>query len=340
MIQNVDTFNRAVTVLIRTTGSKNVFLEEALMSLSDQIIQPNEVHLLCHNVKEPELLDLESLVYWARSTLKLNVKLKQIKGGNRGYPLQIGLSESTTDYVCFLDDDDLVLNNWISCFLEQVNEDSIVRTLIANRNVEYFDDKHRHVSSNLIMQYENQFSWLQGFRRNHTPIHGFMLPRKRLSELGINFSESLKVCEDWDLLMRASIYLNVLDTETVTGIYNINSNNQKSGENASTWIATEKHIRSNLSKVLKQAGQSNQLAGHLVCEISRQFAETLNSSENSMLANTKKLAIKKATRSCLHLLSLTYLRNTKVINALIPPGSRPFHYLKLTYSRIDKASQY
>ena len=310
------------------------------MSLSDQKIQPNEVHLLCHNVKEPELLDLESLANWARSTLKLNVKLKQIKGGNRGYPLQIGLSESTTDYVCFLDDDDLVLDNWISCFLEKATEGSIVRTLIANRKVEYLSDKHRHVSSGLIMQYENQFSWLNGFRRNHTPIHGFMLPRKRLSELGINFDKHLKVCEDWDLLMRASIYLSVVDTKTTTGIYNINSNNQTSGENASIWIATEKHIRSNLSNVLRKAGQSNQLADHLVYEMSRQFAETLNSSENSILANTRKLKIKKHTRSCLHLVSLTYLRFTRVINALIPPGSRRFNFLKSKYSQIDKVSQY
>ena len=142
--------------------------------------------------------------------------------GSRARPLNAGLDAAEGDYVCFLDDDDLAEPNWLSVFAGGATEapGQIIRARTARQRwLTEGTAEPRTPDGPVEYVYPATFDQLAHFSYSETPICSLALPRQALNSLGLRFDEDLTVCEDWDLLVRASLLLGVHCLDEVTSLY-------------------------------------------------------------------------------------------------------------------------
>jgi len=75
-----------------------------------------------HSVAEANVLAAMAAVSDILATARIPPSLRTLKveGGGRARPLNAGLEAATGDYVCFLDDDDLVTPDWLAAFARSI----------------------------------------------------------------------------------------------------------------------------------------------------------------------------------------------------------------------------
>ncbi|MFZ1925528.1 MAG: glycosyltransferase, partial [Solirubrobacteraceae bacterium] len=257
-----------LTVVVRTQGKRNSRLRDALTCLAAQTTDNFEVLLMVHSDdEEPALRDVKALVADFDRHFSSRVRIVHVSGGRRARPLNAALARLKADYVAFLDDDDLVMANWVESFVDAAGDGTIVRSSAAVREVSKpEEDSHCHpyvVHSGLQFRYELDFDRLQHVWRNETPICTFAVPRSLIETVDLRFDEDLPVLEDWDFLMRAAAFTSVRDTRNVTSVYQM----WRSGESSSSlhdtslWQATHRVLqdRMSLKPLVLPAGSVDQL---------------------------------------------------------------------------------
>ncbi|MET9627493.1 methyltransferase domain-containing protein [Lentzea sp. NPDC006480] len=206
-----------LSIVIRTQGKRPLALSDVLCCLGAQTDLDFEVVIVVHD--STRLRAVQELVDDFEGNLAQRVRTLSCDGGTRSVPANVGLRAARGDYVVFLDDDDLVLANYVENVHEGAAEapGTIVRWWAAEQKRTWGDDGY--ASGPLTPTYATRFDMLRHLRQNETPFHCFAFPR-RLVELGFAFNETLTVCEDWDFLVRAASLCGVHDTEQMTAIYN------------------------------------------------------------------------------------------------------------------------
>ena len=216
-----------LSVIIRTTGNRNIALQEALLSLAGQKDMDFEVVLVGHRVSEENKPALIRLVDSQPGFLKNRIRLLFLEEGGRAAPLNFGFSQARGIYAAVLDDDDFVFENWVSAFKNtaEAHPGAIVHSKVLMQDWERYTDESgkevlRAVGS-FDPYYGDDYDWLLQMFTNTCPFNGLAFPLFPFKEYGIRFNEEYSTTEDWDFLQRMSAVCGVADTRQTTCVYRI-----------------------------------------------------------------------------------------------------------------------
>lgn len=212
-----------LSIVLRTQLNRLDCLEDALLSLSGQSDQNFELIVVLHSgvgleelvaqiVKQPE---------WFRK----QIKILQTVGGQRGVPLNAGITASNGTHISFFDDDDLLTSTWVEEFhrASDVNPTNILRSQVGtlwNQSVtDALGREHVVQIEEPIAEYTSNFLHIDHLSVSHTPFMSLCFPAELFKEQGLSVDEDLVVCEDWDLLLRATSLAEIVDIPDVTSFY-------------------------------------------------------------------------------------------------------------------------
>jgi SAM-dependent methyltransferase len=265
-----------LTVVMRTQGKRPTHLRDALTCLAAQTVDDFEVLLMLHSGRaEVAVPCVTKLVAEFDPSFSARVRVIHVAGGGRARPLNAALDRVSSDYVAFLDDDDLVTADWVEAFLDAAGDGVIVRSVATVRQVSPPEKTHCApylVHSPLEFRYELEFDRVHHLWGNETPICTFAVPRTLIEAFGLRFDEHLTVLEDWDFLMRCVAFTEVRDTRRVTSIYQMWRGGESSASmhELALWQATQRVLqgRRNTQPVVLPAGSVDRLV-----KMSEQLAE-------------------------------------------------------------------
>lgn len=214
-----------LSVILRTEGRRPDCLMNALTCLAAQSDDDFEVILTVHTPAHGTFAAVEEMVALFEDRFRLRVTVIHVIGGGRSRPLNEGLAHARGHYVAFLDDDDLVLGNWVEVFKREANTSpgSVIRTRVVTRTVRRTTPPEMacaYVAESWVRpEFVAPFDLIEHLHVNRTPICAFAAPVEALRSLGIRFTDDLSVQEDWDFLLQAASVAGVRDAPRVTSIY-------------------------------------------------------------------------------------------------------------------------
>ena len=249
------------TAIVRTQGRRPRALLEAVGSLAAQtwtrFTVIVAVHEAAHVAAQVES-DLDASAEADDAPADCRV-LHVGAGGTRTKPLNAGLDAADGDYVCFLDDDDLAEPNWLAVFASGAADapGQIIRARTARQPwLASGTGEPQTPAGPVEYVYPSTFDQLAHLSYSETPICSLALPRAALDGFGLRFDEELTVCEDWDLLVRASLVLGVHCMPEVTSLYR-----RSDGGNSETEAKQQDWHRNRTRVIEKLAGRPFVLDG-------------------------------------------------------------------------------
>jgi glycosyltransferase involved in cell wall biosynthesis len=252
------------TVIVRTQGTRPGSLAEALASLAAQIHRHFDVLVTVHTDDLEASAQVESIA--RKTVIPKATRFIPVSGGGRSRPLNVGLAEATGDYVCFLDDDDLAMPDWLAAFARTLSDNpgAVVRSVTQSQawTTDGGIDPIRAIGP-IERPFAAVFDLLAHFSHNETPICSIALPLKLLRSAGIAFDDSLPVYEDWDLLMRVAMLAGVVSIPDETSLYRrLDSGNADTAETVAIWEKAHSKVLDRLSArpLVLPAGDARRLA--------------------------------------------------------------------------------
>jgi glycosyltransferase involved in cell wall biosynthesis len=239
-----------LSVLLRTQGNRIEPLKDALLCLAAQTDDDFELLLLVHNAGTKESESVALAVEQQPSLFAERIKIHAVEGGTRGTPLNEGLSQAVGSYIAVYDDDDLVFANWVEEFHRLADEAGgrLLRATTAVQTLAPVIWPQGQVGFNTsswpAAEYPQAFDILEHFRVNQTPFMSVAFPSAVFSKLGLTFDERLAVCEDWDIILRASLFCGVEDVHALTSIYRRWETGSSSylDHSSSVWTSAEARV--------------------------------------------------------------------------------------------------
>lgn len=210
------------SVLVRTQGRRPDTLHDALLSLAAQTLEDYEVLLLCHDVPATAQAVVDGIVASMPPEFVARVRVVPVTGGRRARPLNVGLAEARGRYIVILDDDDVVMANWLEEFarMAKTAPGSMVRAVVARQDF-VVGDGHRSYDAVTApaCPYPESFDMLGHLIDNWSPLCGFAFPRVCFAEFGVTFDDDLTVLEDWDVVVQLAPLCGVVSTTVPTSVY-------------------------------------------------------------------------------------------------------------------------
>jgi SAM-dependent methyltransferase len=213
-----------LSVLTRTQGTRLDTLQETLLCLAGQTCPDFEVLVLAHNVTPLQAESLGYLISSISPAVSGRFRVVPVTGPGRCRPLNVGASLARGRYVAVLDDDDLVMGNWVEEFrnLAEHWPGRVLRTTVAEQDIsrgQWPDRAGYHVESGLRTPFPSTFDLFDHLVENHSPPCGLAIPRSCFRDLGLRFDESLPVLEDWDVLLQSVLLCGIATSPEVTSVY-------------------------------------------------------------------------------------------------------------------------
>lgn len=182
--------------VIVPTYNPGKYIEECLESLNSQTISKEsfEVLLVLNGEKEGQKEHLASLL----ENYKFNYRLLTTHEKGVSKARNIGLDNALGDYICFIDDDDIVSSNYLKYLLAKANQNRIVAS-----NVKTFRKNLTELGDDYITYAFNKWSRMTSFDSLINLWHGrkFMssscckiMSKKTIGN--VRFKETLTVGED------------------------------------------------------------------------------------------------------------------------------------------------
>lgn len=211
-----------LTVVVRTQGRRPRLLAEALGSLAEQTDRDLDVIVVRHRASGPAVAGVDRAI--ADASPEMRITVLDLDTGGRGAPLNLGFENATGRYVVALDDDDLVLPNWVAAFraLHEQAPGRVLRTNALRQDVQAVEIDGEVSARELLTPREawpREFQLLDHLLMNQTPNMTVAFPREVFHDLGERFDEELDTTEDWDFLMRAATLVGVAGSDEFTAIY-------------------------------------------------------------------------------------------------------------------------
>lgn len=230
-----------LSVVMRTQGARLEALRDCLLTLAAQADGRFELVLVVHDAPiEPVSAVVADMPPWLTS----RTRVVTAAAGTRSVPLNVGISMARGTHVAFLDDDDVVTGAWVSTFLAgvAVSPRSLLRAVAGVQRVASAPwaagVEGHEVDPEVTEPYPAVFDLADHLRVNLTPFMALAFPRGFFGLFG-GADESLEVCEDWDLLLRAASVLGVTDLRGMTAVYR----RWSSGGDSYTTHASEAWLR-------------------------------------------------------------------------------------------------
>jgi SAM-dependent methyltransferase len=214
-----------LTVVLRTQGRRPQTLRDALLCLLAQTVADFDVVVVGHHVDPDDRSVLNAALDELPASLRQRTRLVLEDEGGRARPLNVGTAQAGGRYVAFLDDDDLVFAHWVETFVAAgaAAPGQVVRSVCVEQAIDPLDPADQgggaRAAGPLVACYPREFDLIAHMTRNHTPFMSYAFPTSLFRDLGVRFDESLDICEDWDLELRAALTVGVSSRPEVTAIY-------------------------------------------------------------------------------------------------------------------------
>ena len=245
-----------LSVIVRTQGTRPDMLREALESLVRQTDAAWEALVVVHSPTQAEVERIQRVIEQRLPEgLGDRLSIHPAVGGGRARPLNVGIVKSRGDYVAFLDDDDVVLEDWVAVFRKTAEETptTVVRSVTADVPIEPAPGSpgYRILEEPSVPPDRATFSLVEHLRSSRTPICSFAVPRAAIRDHGLQFTEELDILEDFDFLMRTVALIGIVDTGAVTSIYRrwTGPNSTWNSTDPAVWARTRTHIVTRLDEL-------------------------------------------------------------------------------------------
>jgi glycosyltransferase involved in cell wall biosynthesis len=209
------------TVVVRTLGTRPT-LEEALTSLAAQTVDDFEVLVVVNTTDPAAIARVDETLSWFAPDFRGRVERVVCESPSRSAPLNLGLDRARGRYLTFLDDDDVVLAQWMETFTRGLEfPGHIVRSVCYGQDFAHEPDTSSEQFQPVAapVSFPPSFDYIDHLVESGTPFCSVALPVAALRAHRIRFDESLDVSEDYDVLIRASQLCGVLDTGVATSLY-------------------------------------------------------------------------------------------------------------------------
>jgi hypothetical protein len=213
-----------LSVVMRTQGRRDQELREALLSLAAQSSTDFELLLIAHRVTTDQQVQVERLIEDQPPEFRDRIRLLLLDTGRRAAPLNHALRHARGRYLVILDDDDVVLENWVDAFArhEHAQPGRILRVQAAVHDVARAEVRGltgvRGVSSPRT-PFSEKFSLTEHIATNQSPTHTWAFPATLHRDFGMLFDETMTTTEDWEFLIRGAEIVGVHDIPAVLAIY-------------------------------------------------------------------------------------------------------------------------
>ena len=210
-----------LSIVMRTQLQRPEALRDVLACLAGQSDARFELLLVAHDVPVP---GIGEILADQPERLQSRTRILQAEGGTRSRPINVGIAAAEGSLVAFLDDDDLVSTDWVGAFLRAAERfpRRLLRAGTAVQRVRaapWANGVTGHAAaSEQETPYPPVYDLSDHLRVHMTPFMAFAFPRGFFETFG-GADESLAVCEDWDLSLRAARVLGVGDIPAVTSVY-------------------------------------------------------------------------------------------------------------------------
>ncbi len=214
-----------LSVITRTVGTRLDGLKEVFLCLAGQDCMDFEEIVLGHNLAPEAKAGVLKEIEDAPGALQGKICFHEVSGGTRTTPINVGFQLSRGLYTAILDDDDLVLANWVSAFLSlfESHNGKLFHSGILKQAYDRVERTDGSFFSTPAGPYEKEyvcnFDYTNMMRLNRCPPHSIAFPRWIFHNYGLRFDETLTTTEDWDFIMRAASICGVAETGQTAGIY-------------------------------------------------------------------------------------------------------------------------
>ena len=232
-----------LTIVTRTQGKRPEMLRETLLSLVGQEDGDFELILIGHKLDSKQKENVEQIISEQPEMLRRKIRFIELDHGNRTTPLNVGFAHANGRYVAVLDDDDIVMDHWVSSFHQAAEENNgkILHAYVFEQKWETVcttggREALRAVDAPKATHCMN-FDPLRQTRENNCPLIGLAFPVYYFHKMGFIFDETLTTTEDWEYLMRLAPIAGVADIEEATSIYRLwtNAENSATLHNQDEW---------------------------------------------------------------------------------------------------------
>lgn len=279
-----------LTVLLRTQGQRLEPLRDALLSLAAQTDRDFNVVVIGHDVAPSEASLVRTVIEDYAAILPSPAEFVLVEGGTRSRPLNTGFALATGSYICVVDDDDLVFANWVEEFHKTAagSPSQLLRAQTATQQITtevwHSGEQGFRTLSWPLAEYAPNFNQLDHLSANRSPFMSVAFPRELFADFGVQADEQLDVCEDWDLILRGSFLLGVVDVPALTAIYHRWQSGASSytRHSESTWRKSERRVLEKLdaSALILSPGQIDRIRSLLADQGYRSEYERMNASKS------------------------------------------------------------
>ena len=244
-----------LSIVTRTQGKRPEMLRETLLCLAGQEEQDFEIILIGHKLNKEQNMVVSDILNEQPEFLRNKIRFYTLDKGNRTAPLNFGFAHARGSYISILDDDDLVMDDWVSSFKNTArnNSGAILLSAVYSQDWQIVQDKCgitalRACDRPINDMYSSKFDIFQQMRYNNCPSMGFAFPSYLFHEFGLVFDETMETMEDWDYVMQCALIVGVKETHKRTAIYRrwTNAESSKTEHAHEEWIKNHNRILAKL----------------------------------------------------------------------------------------------
>lgn len=256
------------TVVMRTQGRRPEALREALLCLYAQSDRDFEVVLIGHKLNEQQQALVQQVLAEQEPEFRRQIRYFRLDTGTRTTPLNFGYAHARGEYITILDDDDIVLENWIASFRRaaQKKNGAMLHVMAYGQDWQVIDTAYGNQALRAChapdAKYCVPFEMLEQIYMNRCPMSSWAIPGRAFREMGILFDEALTTTEDWDYFMRVAFVCGVSDEENPQVVYRtwLNAESSATVHNQDEWAKNYELIQKKFEKtpIMLDIGTSRQ----------------------------------------------------------------------------------
>lgn len=242
------------TVILRTQGKNNELeLKNALNSLVAQTYENLSVILTIHTDNNKTAKDTLEFIKPFQKMVEISPIIIKEKQGNRSHPLNVALKSLNSDFVSFLDNDDIYYPHMGKILIEEIKNRKVpfaygISVKVLEREQEdSFGNKYLYTTNKSIFERRN-FNMISFQMDNYIPFNSFIIETSFLENL--EFDEELDFLEDWDFLRKLALKKNfsISKVETPVSEYRLrnDSTDTFNEENYHKWITSVERSDNNI----------------------------------------------------------------------------------------------